>query len=591
MEKKKYAPLVSKEVFKFSNISHIVYVKVNFKWNKEHETWYAAVYCPRCGHLHYVDGKKKRQTRRHYLEKFQCPECGYREITCDANHWEEVKDATIFKMADGSIAVSIFAEHHQLFIGGDNKTPFHVVKPMRARYIFNANGHTYYKGPIYIKDNKPVIKGENNLKPVTYMSNLHNVFPYYGYWMRVLVDKGLLPKDPIRRNRFHNASDTVLDELYYLLNTYHRTLSSFGRHIVKTIRMIDKNATDEDILRILIQRANMKNGGKKFRRMMAKNPAYIYSSSLLFHQLKLKDINSFYKLTDTGQISLSGMCSFEDKKATSNKFAQILLNKYGEKVLVDILTNSYTRLLFSDTVHYVNILKNRVAIDVIQNAIRHNIKETHNAMRALYQELQKQTSCGQDIVAIAQKCNAINSGQIQQKYIEAAKREIIKNAENLINNPIHYKEEEKKLEEKINDIQFYLPPDTDHLKMAGEKLHNCVGHLYRMQAYRKTSIIVLMKQAENFVGCIEINEGKIKQAYGPCNNSFKPGAQKAFDKWTAKHQLSATKTNHKLANITKEYIMPKYEDIEAKIKELAANIKIPDKPIDLSQHYHVALPF
>lgn len=579
---KKYAPLVSQEKYVYEKDEDPFFRESIRSIPDTYRRYMSVVYCPKCGHMHLVDGRRYRY--QNYLRKFLCPECGYKNMVSQTGCWENPETAMIFKMADGSIAVSLIIRRHTLLLAKDLKTPIYSERLMRVRYVFNANGHTYYKNPVYIDTNREVktyAKPQASIRPVTYINygmdwGALSSFPYFGSDMRKLVQHGYLPEDCIRRNRFRKVSNKMLDDIYSLLSMFHRQQTDFGRRVARVIREIDKDATDEDVIRLLIKRANMKNGGKKFRRSMVANPVQTFVGSLVFNKLKITDINYFDIIKHVSPSLLSNESCIT--------LIEIIRKKYGEKALVKALQNA---TIFRDSFYYLKDLLNTIPASEVEKLIRYNIRDTHDALLATYKEIREQTECGRGVAAVMQKHNEIESGKIKPQYVSAAKTLLIHHAEETINNQIAYGDQEKELEENINNIQFYLPPDTDHLKMAGDKLHNCVGHLYRMAAYRKKSIIVLMKQLNKFVGCIEINEGKIKQAYGPCNQRFNQDAQKAFNRWTAKHNLSETDTNTDFANVEKEYVMPKYEDVIEKIKTLAANITIPA----VQTNFRIAAPF
>ena len=570
MAKKEYASLVSQEKYVYEKEKDSFFRESIRRISDTYHKYISAIYCPKCGHLHIVDGRRYHNGR--YLRKFLCPKCGYQNEVQQDGAWLTPETAMIFKMADGSIAVSLIIRKHTLLVAKDLKTPIYHGKLMRIRYVFNTNGHTYYKAPVYIDSGRPVPMYSKtiNIRPVTYMHNdiiwsKHAMFPHFNEEMMELVERGYIPEDYVRKNRFHNLGNKMLDDIYTLLSMFHRQHSGFGKRIASIVREIDKNATDEDVIRLFIKRANIKNAGKKFRRSMATDIVKTFVGSVIFNKLQMTDINYFDIVKHVNPSFL------EDERFI--ELANIIQKKYGEKALAKALQTSPS--MFIDVINYMARLSVAVPITELENAIRYNIRDTHDVLLNMFREVQNQIECGTGIASVMQKHNDIESGKIKPQYISAAKTQVIHHAEETINNQIMYGEQEKALEENIGDIQFYLPPDTNHLKMAGDKLHNCVGHLYRMAAYRKKSIIVLMRQMDKFVGCIEINNGKIKQAYGPCNQRFTTDAQKAFNQWTEKHNLSTTTANTGLVNIGKEYVMPKYEDVIEKIKVLVASITIP----------------
>jgi hypothetical protein len=100
-----------------------------------------------------------------------------------------------------------------------------------------------------------------------------------------------------------------------------------------------------------------------------------------------------------------------------------------------------------------------------------------------------------------------------------------------------YTDSEKKLEDTICNISFYLPADSSELAAAAQKLHNCVNS-YRGRIITKCSTIVLMKKDSSMVGCIELQGGDVVvQAYAPCNRCFKENENQIFNEWKTKHNL------------------------------------------------------
>lgn len=100
-----------------------------------------------------------------------------------------------------------------------------------------------------------------------------------------------------------------------------------------------------------------------------------------------------------------------------------------------------------------------------------------------------------------------------------------------------YTDSEKKLEDMVCNISFYLPADSCELADAGQKLHNCVNS-YRNKVAMKYSTIVLMKRDDKLVGCIELQSGDvIVQAYAPCNRYFEENENRIFNEWKTKHNL------------------------------------------------------
>jgi hypothetical protein len=82
----------------------------------------------------------------------------------------------------------------------------------------------------------------------------------------------------------------------------------------------------------------------------------------------------------------------------------------------------------------------------------------------------------------------------------------------IVNRIIPYTEDEKTLEKEISEnLCFSLVPDTHYLVEVGSRMNICVGS-YGDYAYSKQCDIIVLKENEQPVVCIEIRGKKLVQA-------------------------------------------------------------------------------
>ena len=66
-------------------------------------------------------------------------------------------------------------------------------------------------------------------------------------------------------------------------------------------------------------------------------------------------------------------------------------------------------------------------------------------------------------------------------------------------------------------IQFFLPECSRVLYDAGKTLHNCVGTYAQSVRKGETNIVLMSDDRGKLVACIEVADGRIKQAKLDCN--------------------------------------------------------------------------
>ncbi len=106
----------------------------------------------------------------------------------------------------------------------------------------------------------------------------------------------------------------------------------------------------------------------------------------------------------------------------------------------------------------------------------------------------------------------------------------------IINKPIHYTELERNYIDNIDGYRFLLPSGTDELWGYGEAFHNCVVS-YCDDVARKRSLILAMKRDNKYVACIEVQQRRVGQALGPCNQALPQEVRDIIGRWAIKKGL------------------------------------------------------
>lgn len=99
-----------------------------------------------------------------------------------------------------------------------------------------------------------------------------------------------------------------------------------------------------------------------------------------------------------------------------------------------------------------------------------------------------------------------------------------------------YTDSEMDYADIIKDYQFVLPKDTDELWIYGQCFHNCVAS-YRDAVTEKRSLILAMKREEKYIACIEIQQHRVVQALGPCNQKLPVEVCEILRKWADKKKI------------------------------------------------------
>ena len=554
MKKKEYAPLIKTIEYKYMNANIDNSFRIHVVRDRDLNIYKAAVLCQKCGHIHIVkqtDTRHNRITRPYNKligHRFKCPKCGHiAKIGCEYT-WGIPHMAKIFYMADGSIAISFTYYKHTLVLT-KNDLPIYRKKLLRFRVIYSSNGQTYYKSPVYIDSGRSPKTHPKRMINITYANSL----PCFNSYLAELQDNMFIDKEQNLMNRFRKVK-LYRKEVYEFGKAVSEYRYSLENHVIRTMSGLKVEVTDEEVFNLALRRCNIKNGGKKFRRLLAKNPLKTYLISRVFHNSGMKDINSFYRLCEMYNnapmiviISRFRIETCSRSKAENDAFMMIrdqVLKVGGENNLVKIYTDDNKLSLLLDSGSYAYYIQGDITNEELKKNVVSNINTTHDNLGKVYHQLMRLHRMTKSAKDILDQYTMINANLLtDSNAVDIIKNRSIRNIEELTDNKIDYSDKERKLETIINDIKFILPPSTDYLINAGESLHNCVGDCYRMKAYRKQCIIVLMKKHSKLVGCIELTNGTIQQAFGPCNRKMDADADRAYQLWLKQNSLSKDKQN------------------------------------------------
>ena len=504
--------------------------------------------CGKCHHIHMLteaeaeEHKERIAFVERYGNKYKsmgnmaCPHCKT-ELPVYLNVWQKAlhfpERVHIAKKANGNINVNIIACQMN---AGFNRNRHHFYQKSRwyaFSYVFRKNGTITFVSPCWVDNHRRCSfdTSQSLFCNITFASE----HVYNSNTIKELEKAGILPKNSIRRHRFSNISESFLNVINKFFDNTNRLYALTPKKIFhKILSCIKKEDTDEEALTHILQKLRLPQS-KKFRKLFFEKPIDIAYKYLLFRSACLSDINNFYSLIKNDDLldTIREAVNFPPYMVQKSYYREYL-SMYGEKAVIQQLLLGNFKKYFFDTVLYRQQMEDITSPyftrpEILAQSFHRNIKTMHdNFMRLI--EKQKNND---NKIAIIKNAEYILSHDVN----ESQKKDILDKIERMQNNPITYTNE-RKLETTHKGISFILPEDTDELLTAGNELHNCVGHNYRIYALHHASTIVLMKQKEKLVGCIEIGKkNQVYQALGPCNKSLADTPKEAFEEWADTHNL------------------------------------------------------
>lgn len=113
----------------------------------------------------------------------------------------------------------------------------------------------------------------------------------------------------------------------------------------------------------------------------------------------------------------------------------------------------------------------------------------------------------------------------------------------LKNVPFKYSDEQRSLEQKIEDYEFALPKDSTQLVEIGMKLHNCVAS-YSDRVLGQKCTIVYAKKNDKYVLCIEVRGKKVHQERANLNRDPSKEQDRILKIWRDAHELDFTENEY-----------------------------------------------
>ncbi|BAL85005.1 hypothetical protein SELR_pSRC101980 (plasmid) [Selenomonas ruminantium subsp. lactilytica TAM6421] len=95
---------------------------------------------------------------------------------------------------------------------------------------------------------------------------------------------------------------------------------------------------------------------------------------------------------------------------------------------------------------------------------------------------------------------------------------------------IDYTKYELNYEDVIDDYHIVLPKDTNEIRNYGKRFHNCVSS-YCSSVVGKRTLILAMIKDEKYIACLEVQQNRLVQALGPCNQHLSTAIGEIICRW------------------------------------------------------------
>lgn len=302
-------------------------------------------------------------------------------------------------------------------------------------------------------------------------------------------------------NRFKKFDKQFFDSLEKWLNDsdYYwekrKELAGKKRFLLK----LSKMENEKELFDWLSKKYKIPNY-KKLKKIIYKNPL----AAVHFHLINKMGFNDY-------NIMLSIL---EENTPILFDFGKKLGSRISEDIVFDFLKDliakkgepSARKIIFSKDYSYTYISD---SANMYSTFKRHNLL-TPDLLKGTMREIHDRLSC--------------NYRKIGQQNLT------IIYDENILN-----------LNAQVNGYDFVLAKDTHELIDVGNSMGICVGSYGRRAAENKL-IIVVMKENEKYVGCIELDAlGKqMRQAKAKFNNVLQEKKAEALKKWVEEKEIEAT---------------------------------------------------
>lgn len=241
----------------------------------------------------------------------------------------------------------------------------------------------------------------------------------------------------------------------------------------------------------------------------------------IIKKFRLPDAKSFRKLYN------------EDERYY---IATAVARKFGFKNidLLRLLTDKiYKKWMYNDSIHY-QIVKNKINLNYIKDLI--SSKGEKIAERVISEDLNMAIDVCRmyeeadhllRAFVVSNAHNIMDAHETFVYYSQRTRRE---------NTVFAYTKEQKKCEDEIGDITFYLPKDAFTLASIGAELKICVGSYTSAIKYHYTTVLA-MKCRDKNIACLEINNGELIQIKQTCNNPLRQEFKDVVTRYFTKHKV------------------------------------------------------
>ena len=409
--------------------------------------------------------------------------------------------------------------------------------------ILHSNGQSYETLWKCVRSKRPSKaawtgnKGRKEFYTITYWNAISYL---YGYSIPEELKRLLI--SPIE-NRFRNVSADVLKAIEYFRNIGDKQLK-------RRIGRLGIYSTNAEVCSVLWKAATNDMQGenailysatrlpdtKKFRHEFFQNPMKLYSD---FHNYEyrykflgdaIKDHNYFWSLYNAGKCQNNAPCINEE-------LFQDMVHVSGPAAVIQKIIASNKESM-EDSAAMYNQLRTVYDADRLSGLLRGSFREIHDRLIPEYNRIRGMLDLGygKSYEELRDEYRQLIHLGASKDAIKAKRREVVDYLSIYANRRIRYSKRQFALESMYDGIKFVLPKYTDELEAAGRELHNCVGS-YKRRVMDKESVIVFMEQGGKRVGCIELNDEFVNQAYGPCNRYLEGAADEAFNVWVKDNEL------------------------------------------------------
>lgn len=545
------------------NLNTIIRKKNGNNGRQRGEKTYDAVvfYCPQCKKMHFLynnevkNGKKVynpeqandpdflemvdsngRKNSYDYLAEFECPTCGF-TFTRDMLHFLPrrldidsltLKSLKIFPVSEDKLVASVFSTVYFPSV----ETEQLAVVPIRHRIVFNLKtGQTFLMEGRTLSNKHPKFDETPHIFRATFFAKTMAPSAYQIITKNKAVVAALAEAVIEARNgkKEQLTEKGDFSDTSFSMITCYNYAPYFNFEYYKQAEEIINNCWAHD-------RASKDRVAYRFNCIRKK---YESNDPELFSKYLFKGLSGLVKPKKAIKKVL-----FKNPLLSDLYKQLVKLGFRNQDVLLSLMTSHLdcSKIISSFFKDDIDIEDQEICEQFLKYLIQ--VKGEAEALKYLYTSQDKISEFFLDTAYMAisfQKRGMLKKshmkGSLKQTH-DALSRDFyrIKNP----NKPIVYNDDEKMLNDSIDNIDFVLAKDTYELIDIGQEMGICVGS-YGDRAAEKQLIILKMIQNKKYVGCIELSSDckELVQAKACFNNLLQESKAEALQKWVKKHKILA----------------------------------------------------